>query len=349
MSVDLNQKSSYYYDLPEELIAQVPIEPRDASKLMVVGRNTHEIGHGIFRNIIKYLKPGDLLVLNDSKVLPARIFGKNIKTGASVEFLLLKEKSAGIWETLVKPGKKAKKDFEFSFGEEKTALLSGKIIDVLSDGNRIIEFDDKTNFLSKLDKIGQMPLPPYIKEKLRDKNRYQTVYARDLGSSAAPTAGLHFTPQLIENIKKQGINVGFVTLHVGLGTFRPVKEENIENHKMHSEYFIMPENTAQLINETKNNGGRVISVGTTSCRVLESVYQRFGEAKACEGSTDIFIKPGYKFGIIDGLITNFHLPESTLIMLVSAFAGYESTMKAYKVAVDEGYRFFSFGDAMFII
>ena len=348
MSVYLNQKSSYYYDLPEELIAQVPIEPRDASRLMTIDKNTHEIGHDVFKNIINYLKPEDCLIMNDSKVLPARIFGDNIKTGSKVEFLLLKEKSAGIWETLVKPGKKAKKDFEFSFGEE-VGLLRCKIIDILPDGNRIVEFDEKTNFLSKLDKIGQMPLPPYIREKLSDKNRYQTVYANVPGSSAAPTAGLHFTPKLIENIKKHGINLGFVTLHVGLGTFRPVKEENIENHKMHSEYFIVPEDTATLINETKKNGGRVISVGTTSCRVLESVYQKFGEAKSCEGTTDIFIKPGYEFGIIDGLITNFHLPESTLIMLVSAFAGYENVMNAYKVAVHEKYRFFSFGDAMLII
>lgn len=349
MPVDLSKKSSYYYPLPEELIAQTPIEPRDASRLMVVNKKNQEIEHDIFSNIINYLNQGDCLILNDSKVLPARIFGNNVKTGAKVEFLLLKEKSSGIWETLVKPGKKAKKDFVFSFGAENSILMNGRIIDVLPDGNRIIEFDDKVNFLSKLDKIGQMPLPPYIKEKLSDKNRYQTVYARDLGSSAAPTAGLHFTPELLEKIKKQGIKVGYVTLHVGLGTFRPVKEENIENHKMHSEYFIMPESTAELINKTKENGGRVISVGTTSCRVLESVYQKFGKAEKCEGSTDIFIKPGYKFGIVDGLITNFHLPESTLIMLVSAFAGYERTMEAYKTAVDEKYRFFSFGDAMLII
>ncbi len=349
MPVDLDKKSSYYYPLPEELIAQTPIEPRDASRLMVINKKNQEIEHDVFSNIINYLNPGDCLIVNDSKVLPARVFGNNVKTGARVEFLLLKEKSSGIWETLVKPGKKAKKNFEFSFGTENNTLMNGKIIDILQDGNRIIEFDDKVNFLSKLDKIGQMPLPPYIKEKLNDKNRYQTVYARDLGSSAAPTAGLHFTPELIEKVKKSEINVGFVTLHVGLGTFRPVKEENIKNHKMHSEYFIMPENTAKLINETKKNGGRVISVGTTSCRVLESVYQKLGKAEKFEGSTDIFIKPGYKFGIIDGLITNFHLPESTLIMLVSAFAGYEPTMRAYKVAVDEKYRFFSFGDAMLII
>ncbi len=228
-------------------------------------------------------------------------------------------------------------------------MLCGKIANVLPDGNRIIEFDDKINFLSKLEKIGQMPLPPYIKEKLIDKNRYQTVYAKDLGSSAAPTAGLHFTPELIKNIKNHGVKIGFVTLHVGLGTFRPVKEENIENHKMHSEYFIMPEETASLISDTKKSGKRVISVGTTSCRVLESVYQKFGVVKACEGSTDIFIKPGYEFGVMDGLVTNFHLPESTLIMLVSAFAGYSNTMEAYKIAVEKEYRFFSFGDAMLII
>lgn len=349
LPVDLNKKSAYSYFLPEKLIAQTPIEPRDFSKLMVLNKKTGKVQHDIFRNIINYLSPGDALILNDSKVLPARIFGKNIKTGANVEFLLLKEKSAGIWESLVKPGKKAKKGFEFSFGIGENIFLRGKIVDILPDGNRIIEFDDKINFLSKLEKIGQMPLPPYIKEKLIDKNRYQTVYAKDLGSSAAPTAGLHFTPELIKNIKNHGVKIGFVTLHVGLGTFRPVKEENIENHKMHSEYFIMPEETASLISDTKKSGKRVISVGTTSCRVLESVYQKFGAVKACEGSTDIFIKPGYEFGVIDGLVTNFHLPESTLIMLVSAFAGYSNIMEAYKLAVEREYRFFSFGDAMLII
>ncbi len=349
LPADLNKKSAYNYFLPEKLIAQIPIEPRDFSKLMVLNKKTGKVEHDIFRNIINYLNPGDCLILNDSKVLPARIFGRNIKTDAKVEFLLLKEKTTGVWESLVKPGKKAKKGFEFSFGIGEDALLRGKIIDILPDGNRIIEFDDKINFLSKLEKIGQMPLPPYIKEKLTDKNRYQTVYAKDLGSSAAPTAGLHFTPELMENIKKHGIKIGFVTLHVGLGTFRPVKEENIENHKMHSEYFIMPEKTASLINETKKSGKRVIAVGTTSCRVLESVYQKFGTIKSCEGSTDIFIKPGYEFGVIDGLVTNFHLPESTLIMLVSAFAGYNNTIKAYNLAVEKEYRFFSFGDAMIII
>ncbi len=349
MILDLNKKSTYYYDLPEELIAQTPLEPRDSSKLMVMDKENGNVSHDIFRNIIDYLRPGDCLVLNDSKVLPARIFGSNVLTGAKVEFLLLKQCEAGKWETLVKPGKKAKEGFEFVFGDENNAVLKGKIINVLPDGNRVIEFDDKINFFGKLEKIGQMPLPPYIKEKLKNNSRYQTVYAKDLGSSAAPTAGLHFTPELMKKIKEKGIKIGFVTLHVGLGTFRPVKEENIKNHKMHSEFFIMPEKTATLINEVKNNGGRVISVGTTSCRVLESVYQKFGKIMHYEGTTDIFINPGYKFGVIDGLITNFHLPESTLIMLVSAFAGYENTMNAYKTAVAEKYRFFSFGDAMVII
>ena len=339
----------FYYDLPEELIAQKPIEPRDASRLMVIDKITGNINHDKFYNIIDYLNSGDCLVLNNSKVLPARIYGVNISTGAVVEFLLLKQKESGVWETLVKPGKKAKIGFNFIFGDKNETFLEAEIIDILPDGNRIIEFKDKINFFAKLEKIGQMPLPPYIKEKLLNQSRYQTVYAKDLGSAAAPTAGLHFTTDLLEKIRQKGVKIAFVTLHVGLGTFRPVKDDDITNHKMHSEYFILPQETADLINETKKNGGKIISVGTTSCRVLESVYQKFQKIAPYEGQTDIFIKPGYKFGVIDGLITNFHLPESTLIMLVSAFAGYENTMNFYKVAVENKYRFFSFGDAMIII
>ena len=347
--IDLNKRSSFYYDLPEELIAQKPIEPRDASRLMVIDKITGNINHDKFYNIIDYLNSGDCLVLNNSKVLPARIYGVNISTGAVVEFLLLKQKESGVWETLVKPGKKAKIGFNFIFGNKNETFLEAEIIDILPDGNRIIEFKDKINFFAKLEKIGQMPLPPYIKEKLLNQSRYQTVYAKDLGSAAAPTAGLHFTTDLLEKIRQKGVKIAFVTLHVGLGTFRPVKDDDITNHKMHSEYFVLPQETADLINETKKNGGKIISVGTTSCRVLESVYQEFKKIVPYEGQTDIFIKPGYKFGVIDGLITNFHLPESTLIMLVSAFAGYENTMNFYKVAVENKYRFFSFGDAMIII
>ncbi len=346
----LTKKSQFYYDLPENLIAQKPIEPRDSSRLMVLDKNSDTILHKKFYDIIDFLNPGDCLILNNSKVLPARIFGKNIETEYIVEFLLLRQREKDVWETLVKPGKKAKVGFEFIFGDEKTEkFLRAKIIDILPDGNRLIKFENTKNFFDKLDAIGQMPLPPYIKEKLKDKSRYQTVYAKDLGSAAAPTAGLHFTPELLEKIKNKGINIGFVTLHVGLGTFRPVKEEDISNHKMHSEYFVMPKETAELINSTKKLGKRVISVGTTSCRVIESIFQKLGKIDEYEGETDIFIRPGYKFGVMDGLITNFHLPESTLIMLVSAFAGYNKTMSAYNVAVQEKYRFFSFGDAMMII
>lgn len=345
----LNKKSDFNYYLPDELIAQKPLEPRDASRLMVIEKSTGSISHDHFYNILNYVKSGDCLILNDSKVLPARIYGKNTKTGANVEFLLLKQYSNNTWETLVKPGKKAKENFTFVFGDPQGAYLEAEIKEILPDGNRIIEFKDTNNFFGKLEIIGQMPLPPYIKEKLKDKSRYQTVYAKDLGSAAAPTAGLHFTPELLAKMKEHGVKIGFLTLHVGLGTFRPVKEENIEKHIMHSEYFVLPESTARLINDTKKSGSKVISVGTTSCRVLESVYQKFGAVKPYEGSTDIFIKPGYNFGVIDGLITNFHLPESTLIMLVSAFAGYQNIMKAYKIAVEEKYRFFSFGDATIII
>ena len=345
----LTKKSQFYYDLPENLIAQKPVEPRDSSRLLVLDKKSGKISHKKFFEIIDFLNPGDCLILNNSKVLPARLFGKNISTGAVVEFLLLKQIQTGVWETLVKPGKKAKPGFKFLFGDKESTFLEAEIKEVLPDGNRIIKFDAITNFFEKLDSIGQMPLPPYIKEKLKDKNRYQTVYAKDLGSAAAPTAGLHFTPELLKKIQEKGVNIGFVTLHVGLGTFRPVKDDDISNHKMHSEYFVMPKETAELINKTKKLGKKVISVGTTSCRVMESVFKKLGKIDFCEGNTDIFIRPGYEFKVMDGLITNFHLPESTLIMLVCAFAGYNNTMNAYKVAVKENYRFFSFGDAMAIV
>lgn len=337
--------SDFYYDLPKELIAQTPVEPRDSSRLLVLDRTTKTIEHKHFYNIMDYLNEGDLLVANDSRVLPARIFGIKDKTGTRVEFLLLRQISGNRWETLCKPGKKAREGAKFSFGD---GLLRATVAEVKEDGNRIVDFDCDENFFATLDKIGKMPLPPYITEELKDKERYQTVYSHELGSAAAPTAGLHFTEELMEKIKAKGVNIAYVTLHVGLGTFRPVKVDDVTNHKMHSEHYEIPEETAKLINETKQKGGRVIAVGTTSCRTLESVATFYGEIKPCDGFTDIFIYPGYEFKVLDGLITNFHLPESTLIMLVSAFAGYDYTMEAYKTAVNEKYRFFSFGDAMFI-
>lgn len=337
--------SDFYYDLPEELIAQTPIEPRNASRLMVLNKETGEVEHKIFKDLTDYLNPGDCLILNDTRVIPARIFGVKKETGAVVELLLLKQKETLVWECLCKPGKKAKVGTEFVFGEGK---LECKVIDVLDDGNRIIKFDCDANIYAVLDEIGQMPLPPYIKEKLADKERYQTVYSEHLGSAAAPTAGLHFTKEMLEEIKAKGVNIGYVTLHVGLGTFRPVKVDDVTKHTMHTEHYIMPQETADLINETKKNGKRVISVGTTSCRTLESVATKNGCICADEDDTSIFIYPGYEFKCIDALVTNFHLPESTLIMLISAFAGYDHVMNAYKIAVDEKYRFFSFGDAMFI-
>lgn len=337
--------SDFYYDLPKELIAQTPVEPRDSSRLMLLDRNTGEIDHKHFYDIIDSLNPGDLLVANDSRVLPARIYGIKDETGARVEFLLLRQITGNRWEALCKPGKKAKEGASFTFGD---GLLKATVAEVKDDGNRIVDFECDENFFSTLDKIGQMPLPPYITEELKDKERYQTVYSHELGSAAAPTAGLHFTKELMQRIKDKGVNISYVTLHVGLGTFRPVKVDDVTNHKMHSEHYEIPQETAKLINETKKNGGRVIAVGTTSCRTLESVATFYGEIKPCEGFTDIFIYPGYEFKVLDGLITNFHLPESTLIMLVSAFAGYDNVMNAYKTAVEEKYRFFSFGDAMFI-
>lgn len=346
--LDLNnmKKSDFYYDLPEELIAQTPIEPRNASRMMKIDRQSGAIEHSHFYNLCDYLKKGDLLVLNDSRVLPARIYGEKADNGTFIEFLLLEQKGNMKWEILCRPGKKAKAGTKFVFGGGK---LSAVITDVLEDGNRIAEFQCEGSFFAALDEIGQMPLPPYIKKKLKDKERYQTVYSHEIGSSAAPTAGLHFTREMLADIESRGINIAYVTLHVGLGTFRPVKEENVLEHKMHSEHYEIPERTAKLINETKANGGRVIAVGTTSCRTLESVAAFYNEIKSCEGYTDIFIYPGFEFKVLDGLITNFHLPESTLIMLVSAFLGYENTMNAYKIAVEEKYRFFSFGDCMLII
>ncbi|MEE0857676.1 MAG: tRNA preQ1(34) S-adenosylmethionine ribosyltransferase-isomerase QueA [Ruminococcus sp.] len=337
--------SDFYYELPKELIAQTPVEPRDSSRLMVLNRETEEIEHRHFYDILDYLNEGDLLVCNDSRVLPARIFGVK-ETGARVEFLLLKQIGGNRWETLCKPGKKAREGAEFIFGD---GIIKAKIAGVTEDGNRIVDFDCNENFFAALDKIGQMPLPPYITEELKDRERYQTVYSHELGSAAAPTAGLHFTEELMEKLRAKGVNIAYVTLHVGLGTFRPVKVDDVTKHKMHSEHYEIPEETARLINQTKQNGKRVIAVGTTSCRTLESVASFYGEIKPCDGFTDIFIYPGYEFKVLDGLITNFHLPESTLIMLVSAFAGYDNIMNAYKTAVEEKYRFFSFGDCMCIL
>ncbi len=337
-------KSDFYYDLPEELIAQTPVEPRNSSRLMVLNKKSGEITHTVFSSLGDYLKPGDLLVLNDTRVLPARIFGEKEDTGANVEFVLLKRHNDTDWECIAGPGKKAKTGSRFSFCDE----LKGEIIDVLPNGNRIIRFLYNGEFYSILDKVGNMPLPPYIKEKLKDKERYQTVYSKELGSAAAPTAGLHFTKEMLKDLKSKGIKICYVTLHVGLGTFRPVKCENIKDHVMHSEHYHISEETAKMINEAKKSNNRVVCVGTTSCRTVESASDENGMVKCCSGDTSIFIYPGYKFKCLDALITNFHLPESTLIMLVSALAGYENTMNAYKVAVLKKYRFFSFGDAMFI-
>lgn len=340
------KKSDFYYDLPENLIAQHPIEPRDSSRLMVLDKTTGEIEHKIFHDVLDYFKEGDCLILNNTRVLPARMYGVKEETGAVVEFLLLNQHDAHEWEVMAGPGKKAKVGSHFTFGD---GILKAEITEVLENGNRVAVFSYEGNFYNVIDKIGEMPLPHYIKEKLEDKERYQTVYSKELGSAAAPTAGLHFTPELLDKIRAKGVKVGFVTLHVGIGTFRPVKAENIEDHEMHSEHYSVPKETADIINETKKNGGRVIAVGTTCCRTLESVCKAKGEVCEYDDWTNIFIYPGYKFQCIDGLLTNFHLPESTLIMLVSAFCGYDNTMNAYKVAVEEKYRFFSFGDAMLIL
>lgn len=337
--------ADFYYELPESLIAQTPLEPRDSSRLMLLNRKTGEINHKHFYDIVDYLNEGDCLIVNDSRVLPARIYGTKHETGANVEFLLLKQVESTRWECLVKPGKKAREGAKFTFGD---GIMNGTIIEVKEDGNRVIEFDCKENFFETLEKLGQMPLPPYITEALKDKERYQTVYSNELGSAAAPTAGLHFTKELLQKIKDKGVNIGYVTLHVGLGTFRPVKVDDVTDHKMHSEHYCVPQETADLIEQTHQNGRRVIAVGTTSCRTLESVAKEHGKVIACDGYTDIFIYPSFEFKVLDGLVTNFHLPESTLIMLVSAFSTFDNVMNAYKVAVDSKYRFFSFGDAMFI-
>lgn len=339
------KRQDFYFDLPEELIAQDPLEDRSSSRLLVLDKETGETSHHIFKEIVDYLNPGDCLVINDTKVIPARLIGAREETGAKIEVLLLKRKENNVWETLVKPGKKARPGTRIVFGE---GLLVGEVIDVVEEGNRLIKFEYEGIFEEILDQLGEMPLPPYITHKLQDKNRYQTVYAKHEGSAAAPTAGLHFTPELLEQVKEMGVNIAHVTLHVGLGTFRPVKVDDVEKHHMHSEFYIVEEDQAKLINDTKKNGGRVIAVGTTSCRTLESATGEDGIVKATSGWTEIFIYPGYRFKCIDALITNFHLPESTLLMLVSALAGKEKIMHAYEVAVQERYRFFSFGDAMFI-
>lgn len=338
--------SDFYFDLPQELIAQDPLQDRSSSRLLVLNRETGEREHRIFKDIIEYLNPGDCLVVNNTKVIPARLFGTKVGTEAKIEILLLKRRENDVWETLVKPGKKAKPGTKISFGE---GLLMGEVLDVVEEGNRLIQFTYEGIFEEILDQLGQMPLPPYITHQLQDKNRYQTVYAKHDGSAAAPTAGLHFTPELLEAIQKKGVKIAHVTLHVGLGTFRPVKVEDVTNHHMHSEFYMVEEDQAALINETKANGGKVISVGTTSCRTLESATDENGILHAGSGWTEIFIYPGYQFKLIDRLITNFHLPESTLLMLVSALAGKENIMAAYEEAVKERYRFFSFGDAMLIM
>ena len=338
--------SDFTYNLPEELIAQTPIEKRDQSRLLVLNRETGNIEHKVFHDITQYIKPNDCLVLNETKVIPARIYGSKENTGGAMEFVLLKSKGEDVWEVLTRPGRKAIPGARFVFGD---GLLKAEVLEVVEDGNRLVKFEYEGIFNNILDQIGVMPLPPYIKEKLEDKDRYQTVYAKNNGSAAAPTAGLHFTQELLKQIEEQGTKIAKVTLHVGLGTFRPVKVENIEEHKMHSEFFNISEDACNKINETRKNGGRIICVGTTSCRVLESLeLDSNGNVSPTQGDTSIFIYPGYKFKLVDNLITNFHLPESTLLMLISALAGREKVLKAYEEAVKEKYRFFSFGDAMYI-
>ncbi|MBQ4332998.1 MAG: tRNA preQ1(34) S-adenosylmethionine ribosyltransferase-isomerase QueA [Clostridia bacterium] len=339
-------KSDFFYNLPEELIAQEPIEPRDASRLLVMDKQTGALTDGTFRDIKDLLRPGDCLILNDSRVLPARLLGQRVGTGANVELLLLTPHGNDVWEVLAGPGRRAKPGYDLTFGD---GLLRAHVLEVLEGGNRLVQFSYEGNFYETLEKIGQMPLPPYIKKRLENGERYQTVYSRELGSAAAPTAGLHFTPELLDEVRAMGVEVAFVTLHVGLGTFRPVKEDVVENHKMHAEHYELSAATADVINRTRQRGGRVIAVGTTSCRTLESVGLTDGVVQPADGWTEIFIYPGYRFQVLDGLITNFHLPESTLIMLVSALAGYDHTMAAYEHAVEERYRFFSFGDAMAIL
>ncbi len=340
------KREDFYFDLPEELIAQDPLEDRSGSRLLVLNKETGEMEHHIFREIVNYLNPGDCLVINDTKVIPARLIGAKVGTDAKIEILLLKRKENDVWETLVKPGKKAKPGTKISFGD---GLLMAEVLDIVEEGNRLIQFSYEGIFEEILDKLGQMPLPPYITHQLEDKNRYQTVYAKHSGSAAAPTAGLHFTPELLKEIETKGVDIAHVTLHVGLGTFRPVKVENILEHHMHSEFYQIEASEAEKINRAKDNGKRIIAVGTTSCRTIESAADENGRLKECSGWTDIFIYPGYQFKVLDCLITNFHLPESTLIMLVSALAGREHVLAAYEKAVEERYRFFSFGDAMFIV
>ena len=337
--------SDFYYDLPQELIAQTPIEKRDTSRLMTLDRVSGTTGHHHFYDLPDFLNPGDCLILNDSRVLPARLVGQRLPGGGICEVLLLNDKGDKVWECLVRPGRKLRKGTRLTFGNGE---LTAEIVEQLEEGGRLIRFDYEGIFLETLERLGKMPLPPYIKEELQDQERYQTVYSKVLGSAAAPTAGLHFTPELLETIQAKGVKIGYVTLHVGLGTFRPVKEDTIEDHPMHSEYCTISQETADLINETRANGGRCICVGTTSCRTLESWAAEDGCMEAKSGWTNIYIYPGYRFKVMDGLVTNFHLPESTLIMLVSAFAGREHVLAAYEEAVREKYRFFSFGDAMFI-
>lgn len=337
--------TDYNFELPQELIAQDPLEDRSSSRLLVLNKETGETEHRVFRDIVEYLHPGDCLVINDTKVIPARLLGVKEDTGAHVEVLLLKRKENDIWETLVKPGKKCRPGAVLSFGD---GLLKGTVLDVVDEGNRLIQFSYEGIFEQILDQLGQMPLPPYITHQLKDKNRYQTVYAEHEGSAAAPTAGLHFTKELLKQIEDMGVKIAHVTLHVGLGTFRPVKVDNILDHHMHSEFYMVEESEAKKVNDTKAAGGRVICVGTTSCRTVESAADENGILRAGSGWTEIFIYPGYKFKILDCLITNFHLPESTLVMLVSALAGRENILNAYQEAIKERYRFFSFGDAMFI-
>ena len=337
--------SDFYYDLPQELIAQTPLERRDGSRLLTLDKVTGAWEHRHFYDLPEYLHPGDCLILNDSRVLPARLLGQRLPGGGACEVLLLIDKGEGTWECLVRPGRKMKPGAKLSFGNGE---LTAEVTEELPGGNRLVHFDYDGIFLEVLERLGKMPLPPYIKEELQDSERYQTVYSKVLGSAAAPTAGLHFTPELLQKIADMGVNIGYVTLHVGLGTFRPVKEDNIEEHPMHSEYCVVPPETAELINRTRAAGGRCICVGTTSCRTLESFAAEDGHMEPSAGWTDIFIYPGYKFKVMDALVTNFHLPESTLVMLVSAFAGREHILNAYAEAVKERYRFFSFGDAMFI-
>ncbi len=345
MSVDM-KTSDFAYELPKELIAQDPLSDRSSSRLLHLDRKTGICTHGVFRDILKYLHAGDTLVVNDTRVIPARLYGHKPDTGAAVEVLLLKRKEKDVWETLVRPGKKMKPGARVSFGE---GLLAGEVLDMVEEGNRLIRFTYEGIFEEILDRLGEMPLPPYITHKLEDKERYQTVYAKHDGSAAAPTAGLHFTEELLDEVGAMGVNIAHVTLHVGLGTFRPVKVKNVEEHHMHSEYYVVEEDQAELINHTRQAGHRVIAVGTTSCRTLESATDEQGILRAGSGWTDIFIYPGYRFRMTDGLITNFHLPESTLLMLVSALAGREHILSAYEEAVREQYRFFSFGDAMIIL